>query len=240
MPHTIAVIPTYNEAENLPILAKRLLALEPPFDVMIVDDASPDGTGAIGDGIAAREPRFHVLHRTGPRGYAPASREGLRAALDGGYEFICTMDADLSHDPADLPRLVAAVAAGADMAIGSRYVEGGEIVVQWGPFRHAVSRLGSTYARVMSGAAVRDCTSGFRCYRASALATVPLETLRSDGYSFLIEVLAAFARAGARIVEVPIRYVDRSAGASKISNRIVLEAFRVTTGIGARRVFRRD
>ena len=239
MSNTIVVVPTYNEAENVPILAERLLALDPPVDVLIVDDASPDGTGALADEIAAREPRFRVLHRTGPRGYAAASREGLRKALEAGYSTICTMDADLSHDPAVVPHLVATVAGSADLAIGSRYVPGGEIVVDWGPVRRAVSRSGSAYARAMTGAKVGDCTSGFRCYRADTLAKVPLEELRSDGYSFLIEMLAALKRADARIVEVPIRYVDRRAGSSKISRRIIIEAFGVTTGLGIRRLLGR-
>jgi len=234
----IVVVPTYNEAENLPALAEQLLALEPAVDVLVVDDASPDGTGGIADGIASDEPRFTVLHRTGPRGYAAASREGLRRALDGGYDLVCTMDADLSHDPGALPRLIAA-AESADLAIGSRYVEGGEIVVDWGPVRRAVSVSGSRYARLMTGANVHDCTSGFRCYRASALRSVPFEDLRSDGYSFLIEMLSGLSRTGARIVEVPIRYVDRRAGASKISRHIVVEALGITTGLGVKRLLRR-
>jgi glycosyltransferase involved in cell wall biosynthesis len=234
----IVIVPTYNEAENLPALAERLLALDLPLDVLVVDDGSPDGTGAIADGIALREPRFHVLHRTGQRGYAAASREGLRRALDGGYDLVCTMDADLSHDPADLPRLIAA-AETADLSIGSRYVPGGEIVVDWGPVRRAVSRSGSRYARVMTGAGARDCTSGFRCYRARALESLPFEAMRSDGYSFLIEMLAGLSRDGAKIAEVPIRYVDRRAGSSKISRRIVVEALGITTGLGLRRLFRR-
>jgi dolichol-phosphate mannosyltransferase len=238
MTRAVVMVPTYNEAENLPALAQRLLGLEPALDVLIVDDESPDGTGAIADEIAAREPRFRVLHRTGPRGYAAASREGLRLGLDGGYDLVCTMDADLSHDPADLPRLIAA-AETADLAIGSRYVEGGELVVDWGPVRRAVSLSGSSYARFMTGAKVRDCTSGFRCYRASALAAVPFEAMRSDGYSFLIEVLSGLARAHSRITEVPIRYVDRRAGASKISRRIVIEALGITTGLGVRRLLGR-
>jgi dolichol-phosphate mannosyltransferase len=240
MARIIVVVPTYNEAENLPALADRLLGLDLMLDVLVVDDASPDGTGGIADGIASREPRFRVLHRTGPRGYAAASREGLRRSLDDGYDVVCTMDADLSHDPAELPRLVAAVSEGADLAIGSRYVKGGGLVVDWGPVRRAVSRLGSAYARLMTGAKTRDCTSGFRCYKASALATVPFEEMRSDGYSFLIEMLAALSRRRARVVEVPIHYVDRRAGSSKISRRIVIEAFGITTGLGVSRLFGRS
>jgi len=236
MPRVLVVVPTYNESENLTGLAERLLALDPPVDVLVVDDASPDGTGDLADRIAADEPRFRVLHRSGPRGYAAASREGLRRALDDGYELACTMDADLSHDPEVVPRLTAAVVAGADLAIGSRYVEGGELLVDWGPLRRAVSVSGSRYARAMTGAGARDCTSGFRCYRSSSLAAVPFEDMRSDGYSFLIEVLAALARAGARVTEVPIKYVDRRAGASKISRRIVFEALFVTTRLGIERL----
>jgi dolichol-phosphate mannosyltransferase len=239
MGRTVVIVPTYNEAENLPVLAERLLGLDPGVDVLIVDDGSPDGTGAIADRIARSEPRFRVLHRTGPRGYAASTRDGMRMALEEGYDPICTMDADLSHDPATLPRLVAAVEEGADLAIGSRYVEGGEIVVEWGPVRRAVSRLGSAYARVMTGAKAGDCTSGFRCYRADSLAGVPFADMRSDGYSFLIEVLAALVVRGAVIAEVPIRYVDRRAGSSKISRSIILEALLVTTGLGLARPFRR-
>lgn len=236
MSRTVVVVPTYNEAANLPELAERLLALEPALDVLIVDDASPDGTGELADSIATANPRLRVLHRTGPRGYAAASREGLRSVLGRGYDFVCTMDADLSHDPASVPALLAAVGGGADTAIGSRYVPGGRIVVEWGAVRRMVSRLGSLYARLMTGAPVHDCTSGFRCYRASMLEAVRLESIRSNGYSFLIEMLASLVRAHARIVEVPITYVDRRAGSSKISRGIVVEAFLVTTGLGLRRL----
>lgn len=237
MPSAIVMVPTYNEAGNLPELAARLLALDPPIDVLVVDDASPDGTGEMADGIAVNEPRLHVLHRTGKRGYARASVDGLTWALEHGFERICTMDADLSHDPDVLPRLLARIDEGADAAIGSRYVDGGEIVVDWGPMRRAVSRAGSGYARVMTGADVHDCTSGFRCYRRDALDAGELKALRSDGYSFLIELLSLLTRRKARIDEVPITYVDRRAGSSKISRAIVLEALLVTTGIGVRRLF---
>ncbi len=234
---TIFLTPTYNEAENLPVLAEQLLALEPAIDVLCVDDDSPDGTGRIADDLAAANPRFHVLHRTGPRGYAPASREGLSWCLEHGYDLIGTMDADLSHDPASVPALISAVQDGADLAIGSRYIPGGELVVHWGPLRWAVSRVGSAYARVMIGTPTRDCTTSYRCHRATWLARVPFSELTSSGYCFLIETLAEFVDAGARVTEVPIRYVERRAGASKISRRIVLEALTRTTSLGFSRLF---
>lgn len=233
----VFLTPTYNEAENLPTLATRLLALEPPIDVLCVDDASPDGTGRIADEIAAAEPRFHVLHRTGPRGYARASRDGLAWCLANGYDLVGTLDADLSHDPDVIPQLLAAIAGGADLAVGSRYVPGGELVVDWGRFRQAVSKAGSAWARTMIGTHVRDCTSGYRCYRATALSRLPFATLTSDGYCFLIEVLAEMADTGGCVAEVPIRYVDRRAGASKISRAIIVEAFWRTTALGLSRVF---
>lgn len=239
MPRAIVVVPTYNEAENVPVLVERLLDLEPPLDVLIVDDGSPDGTGSLADGIAAGQPRLHVLHRTGPRGYARASVDGLTWALEQGPDLVCTMDADLSHDPSSLPGLVAAIETGADLAIGSRYVPGGELVVDWGAARRAVSRTGSRYARLMTGTSARDCTSGFRCYRADMLRGVDLRALRSDGYSFLIEMLALLGARGARIAEVPIRYVDRRHGSSKISKTIIVEAFLVTTRLGLRRLIGR-
>ncbi len=240
MSSTVVIVPTYNEAENLPVLAGRLLALDPSVDVLCVDDASPDETGAVADGIAASDSRFHMTHREGPRGYARASVDGLAWALARDYRYVTTMDADLSHDPADVPRIVAAVESGADLAIGSRYVDGGELAVDWGPLRRVVSRSGSAYARLMLGSKVQDCTSGFRCYRAEMLRGLPLKGLRSEGYSFLIETLALMHAKGSKVVEVPIRYVDRRMGTSKISRAIVVEALCVTTMLGVRRLLRLD
>ena len=232
----VVVVPTYNESKNLTPLAERLAALDPRPDVLVVDDASPDGTGDLADGIAARDPSFHVLHRTGPRGYAASSVDGLEWALAQGYDLVCSMDADLSHDPASLPGMLEAASGGADLVIGSRYVDGGALEVEWGPIRKAVSRAGSAYARTMLGVRVMDCTSGFRCYTPEALRAVDLRGLRSDGYCFLIEVLDRIRRAGLKVTEVPIRYVDRQMGVSKISRRIVLEALGRTTGLGVRRL----
>jgi len=235
--NTVFVVPTYQEAENLPILAAQLLDIEPQLHVVCVDDASPDGTGTIADELAASCDRFHVIHRTGPRGYSAACKEGLVWCLEQGFDLIGTMDSDLSHDPARIPALLAAVESGADLAIGSRYIDGGELVVDWGPVRRAVSQSGSAYGRRMVGTPTRDCTSGFRLYRASTLADVPFSAIRSEGYSFLIEMLALLTDVGASVVEVPIAYVDRRAGSSKISRAIIIEAFLLTTGIGFSRVF---
>lgn len=233
---TVVVVPTYNEAGNLLQLAELLLALEPQVDVLCVDDGSPDGTGDIADTIASRNDRFHVIHRTGKRGYSVSSKEGMEWSLARGYEIVATMDADLSHDPRVLPLLVTAVEEGTDLAIGSRYTQGGEIVVDWGPFRRAVSRAGSAYARLMVGVKTQDCTSGFRCYRASTLSQVRISEIRSEGYSFLIEMLAGLRDHDAVIVEVPITYVDRHHGSSKISKAIIFEALVRTSEVGAARL----
>lgn len=233
---TIVVVPTYNEAENLLHLAELLLALEPQVHVLCVDDGSPDGTGDIADKIVAANERFHVIHRTGKRGYSVSSKEGMAWGLARGFEIVATMDADLSHDPNVLPQLIAAVEGGADLAIGSRYTPGGQVLVDWGPFRRAVSRAGSAYARIMVGTPTRDCTSGFRCYRASKLSLISLPAIRSEGYSFLIELLAGLRDQGARIVELPITYVDRCHGTSKISKSIILEALGRTSVVGLARL----
>jgi dolichol-phosphate mannosyltransferase len=236
----VVVVPTYNEAENLPVLAARLLALRPELDVLVVDDDSPDGTGRLADGLAATSGRFGVLHRKADRGYASSCRDGIAAAESGGYEYVLTMDADLSHDPDVIPTMLEKAAAGADLVIGSRYVPGGGLVVEWGPIRRAVSRSGSAYARTMIGTPVMDCTSGFRCYRAQALEAAHVEQTTSQGYFFCIEALSRVLDAGCTVAEVPIVYVDRQAGASKISRGIVVEAFAATTGLGLKRVFGRD
>ncbi len=230
------VVPTYNEAENLPRLAEALLALTPALEVVVVDDGSPDGTGSLADAIATRESRFHVIHRSGERGYSASSKDGIAFCLAHGFELVATMDADLSHDPQVLPKLIAAVAKGCDLAIGSRYVAGGRLEVDWGPVRRAVSKSGSAYARFMVGTAAHDCTSGFRCYRATSLARIAVGDIKSEGYSFLIELLAALEDAGATVVEIPITYVDRERGVSKISGNIVGEALLRTTGLGIARM----
>jgi dolichol-phosphate mannosyltransferase len=231
----LVVVPTYNEVENARPLAEKLLALETRADVLYVDDNSPDGTGNVADEIASAEPRFRVIHRTENRGYAPSSKAGLSWGLAHGYDVICTMDGDLSHDPDALPGMLESVSAGAGLVIGSRYTEGGGLRVDWGPVRRGVSELGSAYARLMIGSPVKDCTSGYRCYRAGVVRKIDLTSLHSDGYSFLIEILAAVSKTGAKIVEYPIVYIDRQRGESKISRSIILEALTETTRLGIRR-----
>lgn len=235
----IVVVPTYNEADNVRPLAESVLNSYPGIEMLIVDDNSPDGTGDIADQIASQEPRFHVIHRTKNRGYAPSSRQGLAWCRDNGYDFAVTMDGDLSHDPARIPALLDCAETGAGLVVGSRYIEGGAVEADWGPIRRAVSEMGSRYARAMIGTQARDCTSGYRCYSAEALGKLRFDDLRSEGYAFLIEVLAQMSQMGVSIAEVPITYIDRQHGASKISKSIVVEALFETTGIGIRRLLRR-
>jgi len=238
-PRVIVVVPTYNEADNVRALADRVLASTPGIELMIVDDNSPDGTGEIADQIAAEQPRFRVMHRMHDRGYAPSSREGLTWCRDAGYDFVLTMDGDLSHDPARIPTFLERAGSGADVVVGSRYVPGGAVEAHWGLIRRAISQMGSRYARAMIGTQIHDCTSGYRCYSAAALRSLDFDKLQSEGYSFLIEVLSQLVAARMTIAEEPIVYTDRQHGASKISRRIVLEALVETTELGLRRVFGR-
>jgi len=220
------VLPTYDEAENLePLLAAvlpRLAATGHPHRVLVVDDGSADGTGHLAEAIAAREPAVAVLHRPRPAGIGPAYLAGFRAALAGGASLVLAMDADFSHDPADLPRLVAA-AGSADLVLGSRYVPHGR-TVGWPLARRVVSRAGCLYARAVLGVGVDDLTSGFRCYRRAVLEAIDLSAIRARGYAFQIEMAYGAARAGFRIEEVPITFRERVAGRSKMTPRIALEA----------------
>jgi dolichol-phosphate mannosyltransferase len=223
------VLPTYNEAENLETVvtaARSVLAAAAPegFRILVVDDASPDGTGAIADRLAAAHPgEVEVLHRPPHGGLGPAYLAGFGRALDGRAGYVLQMDADLSHDPADLTRLLAAARAGAGLALGSRYAPGGGIA-DWGRVRRAVSRGGSWYARRVLGVDVRDLTGGFKCFRAEALAALDLPTVRSHGYAFQVELTYRALCAGVEVVEVPIVFRDRRRGESKMSWRIALEA----------------
>ena len=217
------VLPTYNEAENLePLVEAALANLPPDARVLVVDDNSPDGTGRIADRLAAAEERVEVLHRPEKEGLGPAYLAGFRKALDGGAAVVLQMDSDFSHDPADLPRLLAAVAE-ADVAIGSRYVEGGG-VENWTPLRKTISRGGSAYSRFVLGLSVQDLTGGFKCFRRAVLEAIPLESVASRGYAFQVEMTYRAVQAGFKVVEVPIRFHERRAGASKMSGRIVAEA----------------
>jgi dolichol-phosphate mannosyltransferase len=217
------VLPTYNEADNLkPLIAAALANLPQDARVLVVDDRSPDGTGEIADELAREEERIEVLHRPRKEGLGPAYLAGFRRALGGGAELVLEMDSDFSHDPADLPRLLAAV-EDADLAIGSRYVAGGS-VENWTPLRRAISRGGSAYARLVLGIPVGDLTGGFKCFRRKVLEAIPLELVSSRGYAFQVEMTYRAAKAGFRIVEVPICFRERRAGASKMSGGIVAEA----------------
>ena len=218
----LVVTPTYNERENLPDLVRAVLA-HPDTRVMVVDDQSPDGTGAIADGLATEYPgRVIVVHRTGKRGLGRSYVEGLQLALREGDELICQMDADWSHDPKYLPEMVRA-AADHDVVIGSRYLRGVS-VVNWPLRRIVLSAFANRYIRAITGLRARDCTSGYRCWRRDMLTQLPLDRVVSDGYAFLVEMLYEAHRRGARIGEVPIIFVERRLGVSKLSGSVLVES----------------
>ena len=218
----LGVTPTYNERDNLEALSAAVLAQPIAADYLIVDDASPDGTGAVADAIARENPRFRVLHRPGKLGLGSAYCRGFQHALDEGYDAVISMDGDWSHDPSYLPALVEA-ARGADLVIGSRYVHGIS-VVNWDLSRLILSQFANSYARRITGMVFRDCTSGFQCLTRRALESVPLNRIRSSGYSFLIELKYRVVAAGLSGVEVPIVFTDRRSGTSKISKTEVLHS----------------
>jgi dolichol-phosphate mannosyltransferase len=222
-PRVLVVVPTYNERENLPVLVRGVLAHD-GFRVLVVDDASPDGTGAIADGLAAEfGGRVEVMHRTGQRGLGRSYVDGLRSAIARpDVDLVCQMDADLSHNPEYLPALTAA-AADHDLVIGSRYLHGVS-VVNWPLHRLFLSAFANRYIRAVTNLTPRDCTSGFRCWRREALAKLPLDRMVSDGYAFLVEMLFEANRHGCRIGEVPIIFVERRQGQSKISGSVLMES----------------
>lgn len=226
---TVVVVPTYDEAGNIVELLRRLRAVAPAVAVLVVDDASPDGTGALAEAAGEELGGVEVLHRPGKSGLGRAYREGFALALAAGYEVVVQMDADLSHDPAALPSLLAPLEAGlADLVIGSRYVPGGSIPA-WPWHRRALSRLGNRYATAALGVGARDVTSGYRAYLAPVLAALDLPSVRADGYGFMIELAHRASRGRARIVEVPITFADRVRGESKMSGRIIVEALLLVT-----------
>jgi dolichol-phosphate mannosyltransferase len=218
------VLPTYNEADNLPGIAGAILEALPAATLLVVDDSSPDGTGDVADALAARDPRIRVLHRSSKEGLGRAYLDGFRLALGGGAELVVQMDADWSHEPGRLPDLVAPISAGAaDLVIGSRYVRGGS-VVDWGYGRKLISRGGSLFARTVLRLRQSDLTGGFKAWRASTLTEIPFDGIHAGGYVFQIEMTWLASRAGARVTELPIRFQDRRVGQSKMSRRIVIEA----------------
>ncbi len=231
---TLVVLPTYDEAANIAEVLRRVRAAAPSADVLVVDDSSPDGTADIAKATGYRLGGIDVMVRPEKTGLGTAYRAGFRRGLDEGYDVLVEMDSDLSHDPLALPALLEAVEAGADLAIGSRYIPGGSIPPQWPGYRRALSRWGNRYAAIVLNLPVADATSGFRAYRASALATLDLDKVRADGYGFQVEMAYRLARAGRTIVEVPITFHERAHGRSKMSFRVVGEAFLLVTALGLR------
>lgn len=220
---TLVLVPTYNERDNLPILVADILAV-PGTEVMVLDDQSPDGTGAVADALAAQYPgRVRVLHRSGPRGLGVSYLEGFRHAIAGDADLVCQMDADLSHDPKYLPAMIQLANDGADLVIGSRYLNGIS-VVNWPLRRIILSSFANFYIRTVTGLGLRDITTGYRCWRRTALARLPLDQIVSEGYAFLLDVTFMAADAGLRIVESPIIFIERRQGASKLSSGVLLES----------------
>jgi dolichol-phosphate mannosyltransferase len=221
-PRALVIVPTYNERDNLPELIDRLLR-HSSVRVMVVDDQSPDGTGQVADDLVRTHPdRVQVMHRTARRGLGRSYVDGIMQAIQQPVDVICQMDADFSHDPDRLPDLIEAT-RDADIVIGSRYVPGGAIV-NWPKRRLLLSRFANLYVRAITRMAAHDCTSGYRCWRRETLAALPLDRFVSDGYSFLVEMLFAASIRGARVAEVPITYVERRLGQSKMSRAVILES----------------
>jgi dolichol-phosphate mannosyltransferase len=227
-------LPTYNELENLPLITPEIVAFG--YRLLIIDDNSPDGTGRLADSLAADLSEVTVLHREAKEGLGPAYAAGFDRALSEGAEIVIEMDADFSHDPADLPRLVAEIEDGADVAIGSRYVPGGS-TPDWPRIRQLISRGGNLYARAMLGIPIRDATAGFRAYTADALRRLRYRDAEASGYGFQVEMAWRAHGAGMKVVEVPISFRDRQRGTSKMGAPIVLEAMRLVTMWGFRRLF---
>jgi dolichol-phosphate mannosyltransferase len=228
-------IPTYNESENLPDISKAVTVHG--YRLLVVDDSSPDGTGELADRLATEDPLISVLHRPNKEGLGPAYAAGFDKALAEGAEIVIEMDADFSHDPADLPHLVRAIDEGADLAIGSRYVPGGS-TPDWPVSRRLISKGGNLYARIMLGIPTRDATAGFRAFRAEALRALPYRDAQASGYAFQVEMAMRAHETGLRVVEVPISFRDRTRGTSKMGSGIVMEAMRLVTVWGWQRAVR--
>jgi dolichol-phosphate mannosyltransferase len=231
----LVVIPTYNESENIERMLQRIHECLPEAGVLVVDDGSPDGTAELVEKVAAELPEVHLLARSAKSGLGSAYRAGFAWGLERGYDAFMEIDADFSHDPAALPALVAQLEEGFDVAIGSRYVEGGSIP-NWAWYRHLLSRGGNLYASAVLGLGVADSTAGYRAYSAAILRRLDLDRVRADGYGFQIEMTYRAKQHGAAITEVPISFVDRTAGESKMSSVIVIEAMALVTWWGMGRL----
>jgi dolichol-phosphate mannosyltransferase len=224
MPQRVLIItPTYNERDNLPVFLDQLFSVAPDVHVLVIDDNSPDGTGAMADAVAEKNSRVHVMHRPGKMGLGSAYVAGFKWALERDYDVVFEMDTDLSHDPKYVPDFLREIQAGAQLVIGSRNIHGGG-VEGWGPGRHFVSKGGSLYSRTILNLGIRDLTSGYKAFTRTALQAIGLETIKSNGYSFQIETTYRLTRKGMKVTEVPIVFVDRRAGHSKMSRKIFLEA----------------
>ena len=223
MPRALVIVPTYNERENLPRLIPMILAQDAMLEVLVVDDASPDGTGALAEEMAEGQRRLHVLHREGKLGLGTAYLAGFRWGLERGYDFLFEMDADFSHDPAHLPQFLEAL-QDADLVLGSRYLHGRVTVVNWPIGRLLLSYFANVYARVVTGLPLADATGGFKCFRREVLEALALDRVESNGYAFQIEMSFRAWKRGFRIREIPIMFVDRDIGESKMSKKIVREA----------------
>jgi dolichol-phosphate mannosyltransferase len=223
MTKTLVLIPTYNEKDNIPILVTDLMAI-PGVSVMVLDDQSPDGTGQVADALALKFPgRVSALHRTGQRGLGVSYLDGFHRAIGSDYDLVCQMDADLSHDPKYLPAMIELASGGADLVIGSRYLNGIS-VVNWPLRRIILSQFANFYIRTVTGLGLRDITTGYRCWRRESLAKLPLDRIVSDGYAFLLDVTFMAADSGLRIAESPIIFIERRQGASKLSTGVLLES----------------
>jgi len=232
---SVLVLPTYNEAENIEPFLRAVREASPHTDILVVDDNSPDGTGLVADRLAEELGRIDVMHRPGKAGLGSAYRAGFNEVLGGSYDIIISMDADFSHDPSRIPDFVRLITDGADIVIGSRYVIGGG-TTDWPVRRQLLSRWGNAYTRSILGVAARDCTSGYRAYRATSLAKIDPTSTSAEGYAFLTELVRRMTREGASVVETPIIFRDRTRGKSKMSGRIIIESMLLVTrwGMGDR------
>ena len=223
MRSALVIVPTYNERENIPRLLPAILSQDPRLQVLVVDDNSPDGTGPLVDAMAAEEPRIHVLHRAGKLGLGTAYLDGFRWGLERGFDCLFEMDADFSHDPAHLPKFLEAIEH-YDVVLGSRYLHGRVTVVNWPIGRLLLSYFANVYARLVTGLPIADATGGFKCFRREVLLAIPLHRVESNGYAFQIEMSFRAWKKGFRLGEIPIMFVDRDVGVSKMSKKIVREA----------------